>query len=233
MTITADNCNLYHQRQAEQLQLLQYQPLVNKMVNVLSWQCHATFEREDMQQVAQIALLECLRKHQGQCKAQFLRYASTRIRGAILDEMRKLDWRPREIRSQIFRLDEKIKHLTQQNGELMSAEQICTKLNLSQEDYLQLGMSAQSNLLVSLEEMLEQGESLLCQDVLLEEHIRQQSLIAAIDQISPRLQTILSLYYQHGLNLKDIATSLGLTDIRLYQLHKAAITQLHDLLIEH
>ena len=106
---------------AEQKWLLQYLPLVKRIVSQLALQANQVLDREDMEQIGLMGLLECLRRY-GTPDEQFGRFAALRIRGAILDELRRQDWRPRQVRQQTHKIRDAIRQLARQLGRAFRGE---------------------------------------------------------------------------------------------------------------
>ena len=105
-----------NERQSEQALLHQYLPLVKRTVCSLKSHCGPLIGQEDMEQIALMALLEAARRYPGEYDAGFISFAGQRIRGAILDELRRLDWRPRSVRQQAHSFNDVVRQLTRELG---------------------------------------------------------------------------------------------------------------------
>ncbi|BCV34531.1 MAG: FliA/WhiG family RNA polymerase sigma factor [Shewanella algae] len=215
-----------NERQSEQALLHQYLPLVKRTVCSLKSHCGPLIGQEDMEQIALMALLEAARRYPGEYDAGFISFAGQRIRGAILDELRRLDWRPRSVRQQAHSFNDVVRQLTRELGRYPKDSEVTARMGLTQEEYRDYLHATLAESMTSLDEMLGEGLSLGGQDKEIVDFERNQLLIAAIKQLSNREQVILSLYYQHELNLREIAATLGLTETRICQLHKVAVRQL-------
>ncbi|WP_312235067.1 FliA/WhiG family RNA polymerase sigma factor [Pseudescherichia sp.] len=197
-----------------------YLPLVRKVVRQLAPQCSCVMEREDMQQIALIGLLEALRRY-GKPDDGFGGYAVQRIRGAVLDALRSLDWRPRPLRQKFYRIKDLIREQRKALGrEPTPAELAADGVNADEyQHYLALeGADA----LESLDALLSDrhGELPLQGRGLEEQVVNQHMLSRALKTLSAKEQQILYLYYQQDMNLKEIALVLGLTEARICQLNK-------------
>ncbi|MGL6069779.1 sigma-70 family RNA polymerase sigma factor, partial [Craterilacuibacter sp.] len=133
-----------------------YLPLVKRIVRQLASQCAAVIEREDMEQIGLMALLESLRRY-GEPDERFAGFAVLRIRGAILDELRRLDWRPRTVRQDAHRMRDGLRELTRKLGREPSEAEACAELGLSAQDYGEAMQAESAEAMASLDEMLASG----------------------------------------------------------------------------
>lgn len=206
---------------AQESQYLQaYLPLVRKVVRQLASQCNSVMDKQDMEQTALIGLLEAIRRY-GAPDAGFGGYAVHRIRGAILDELRNLDWRPRLLRNKFHKISDIIRGLRKCLGrEPELAELIAA--GVTAEDYQEYLDLESANTLASLDELLGDEHSVLpLQGRRLEdEMVTQHMLSKALSTLKEKEQRILFLYYQQNMNLKEIALVLGLTEARICQINK-------------
>ncbi|MGL5667640.1 MAG: RNA polymerase sigma factor FliA [Shewanella sp.] len=222
--------SLAEERQSEQRVIRQYLPLVKRIVSQMRSHCGVMLSPEDMEQIGMMALLESLRRYPGELDNGFISFAGQRIRGAILDELRRLDWRPRPVRQQAHELNDVVRRLSREMGREPSDIEVATALGLSAEDYRECLYSIQAESMKSLDELLTAGEHPIDRGNNVEKLLLKQTLVKIISKLNAREQLILSLYYHHELNLKEIALVLGLTETRICQLHKSAISQLKIIL---
>jgi RNA polymerase sigma factor for flagellar operon FliA len=218
---------------AEQQWLVQYLPLVKRIVKQLALQASAGLDREDMEQIGLMGLLECLRRY-GAPDEQFARFAALRIRGAILDELRRQDWRPRQVRQQTHRTRDAIRQLARQLGRMPSESEILSSTGLSEKQYQEFLQADVCEAIESLDELLSNGyEGFAESGHSVEERVFKERLLTqALSQLSERERLVLSLYYQHELSLKEIALVLELSDARVCQLSKQAISKANRYLNE-
>ncbi|HFQ9141565.1 TPA: FliA/WhiG family RNA polymerase sigma factor [Enterobacter cancerogenus] len=196
-------------------------PLVHRVVKQLAWQTSSVMDREDMEQIALMGLLTALRRY-GHPDEQFGAYAAQRIRGAVLDELRELDWRPRRLRQKSHKLNDSIREVTRRLGRTPSFEDLSTHLSITAEEYHEYLLLDCAKTLESLDELLG-GDALngtLNTRSLEDEMVTSGTLRAALASLDEREQLILSLYYQHEMSLKEIALVLDLTEARVCQLNK-------------
>lgn len=198
----------------------QYLPLVKRVVKQLAWQTQSVIDSDDMQQVALMGLLNSLRRY-GKPDEQFAAFASQRVRGAILDELRLLDWRPRRLRQKAHKVNDAIRALSRQLGKEVDFEDVNRHLAISADEYQEYLLLDSASALHSLDEMLTTpGEGEFNTRDLEDEIIISDSLRAALAELDEREQLILSLYYQQEMSLKEIALVLELTEARICQLNK-------------
>ncbi|MFQ1965901.1 lateral flagellar system RNA polymerase sigma factor LafS [Aeromonas veronii] len=217
-------------RTGEQAILTRYLPLVKRAACHLRSQVSACFDQEDMEQVGMMGLLEAWRRYGSEPDAQFESYAFKRIRGAMLDELRRLDWRPRQLRQQVHGHNQVQRELHNRLGRAPSEQELAAALDCSVDEVRQLSYASQAEALQSLEEWLENGgkaPTTESDDVDMAMTI--SKVLATLDQ---REQLLLALYYQQELNMKEIALVLGLTESRVCQLHKQCVLQLKQRLVD-
>lgn len=214
---------------AQESQYLQaYLPLVRKVVRQLAPQCNSVMDKQDMEQIALIGLLEAIRRY-GAPDAGFGGYAVHRIRGAILDELRSLDWRPRQLRQKYHQISDLIRDLRKTLGREPELAELIAK-GVTAEDYREYLDLEGANTLASLDELLGDEHSVLpLQGRKLEDQmITQHMLSKALTTLTEKEQQILFLYYQQDMNLKEIALVLGLTEARICQMNKKIAEKLKE-----
>ena len=138
----------------EQRELLAYAPLVKRIVRQLNSQVAGAIDRDDMEQIGLMGLLEALRRY-GQIDAGFGSFASLRIRGAILDELRRQDWRPRAVRQHSHKLRDAVRELTRRLGREPNEQDIMSGLGLSAEAYQAYQMDENAEQIASFDELLQ------------------------------------------------------------------------------
>ncbi|AOW84914.1 FliA/WhiG family RNA polymerase sigma factor [Vibrio mimicus] len=214
-------------------QLLQrHKIMVKRVVNQLKVHATAYCSIDDMQQIGLIALIEAGRRYGDISDPNFPTFAVCRVRGAILDELRRLDWRSRKTRQQAHELNDITRDLIRALGRQPTDAETIKALGTNEQDYYARQSAALAGELQSLDQLIENGvENQLSghYDGLKHEHIR-RSLETALNKLSKRDQLLLTLFYQHELNLNEIALILDLTSPRICQLHKQALKQLNQYL---
>lgn len=208
----------------EQRWLLEYLPLVKRIVNQLSLQASQVMDREDMEQVGLMGLLEGLRRY-GMPDEHFARFASLRVRGAILDELRRLDWRPRQVRQKAHKVRDMLRQLARHLGRQPRETEALAATGLSAAQFQAHLQHEAGEAIESLDALLLAGERDFGQDgSCVEARVHSERLLAqALDHLDERERLVLTLYYQHELNLKEIGLVLEISDARVCQLSKQGI----------
>lgn len=206
--------------------LTRYLPLVKRVVKQLSWQTQSVIDSEDMEQIALMGLLSSLRRY-GEPDEQFASYAYSRVRGAVLDELRLLDWRPRRMRQKAHKLNDTIRELTRKLGRELAFDDLTRHLDITPEEYQEYLLLQSASALHSLDEMLSADANIAHHSRPLDEEIiLNDALRAALETLDKREQLILTLYYQHELSLKEIALILDITEARVCQLNKGIVQKI-------
>ncbi|MBV8043961.1 FliA/WhiG family RNA polymerase sigma factor [Pluralibacter sp.] len=222
---------LQERKHIESNLLRQYLPLVHKLVNQLRVHAGPVMGREDMIQLGLMALLDALRRYPGQLDDGFLLYCKQKIRGAILDELRRLDWRSRSVRQEAHRLNDVTRKLTQRLGRAPKADELAGEMGVTLDELRTLEQDTHADALQSLETLLEQGSHFHPAGHDANGALEKQRWLAqALAQLPESDRLVLSLYYQHELNMKEIAAVMQRTEARVCQLHKQAVSRLQTLL---
>ena len=205
--------------------LEKYAYLVQRAAAHMRTQIGVMVDRDDIQQIGLMALLTAIRRYGRSADAQFESYAFKCIRGAMLDEFRRTDWRPRQLRQQAHQYRDKVRQLSKELKREPNDSEICQALQLTQEQYTELQYVAQAEAIESFEQTLEMtGNQFVAEganeDTALEVKM---SLKRAIDSLPARNKLLMHLYYTHELNMKEIALTLNLTESRVCQLHKQSV----------
>ncbi|WP_374623391.1 RNA polymerase sigma factor FliA [Pandoraea sp.] len=222
--------------------LTQYAPLVRRLALQLMAKLPASVELEDLIQAGMLGLLDASNRYQETQGAQFETYASQRIRGAMLDELRELDWASRGIRKTARQIEKAVQRLEQRLGRGPSESEIAGEMSISLADYQQMLQDIHGCQLVYYEDFDSADEEpfidRICADpgadpltMLLDEGLR-GGVIDAIDQLPEREKLLMSLYYDQGLNLREIGAVLEVSESRVCQLHSQAISRLRTTLRE-
>jgi RNA polymerase sigma factor for flagellar operon FliA len=182
-------------------------------------------------------LIDAFNKFDHTKKVQFKSYAQFRVRGAILDSLRELDWSPRELRRKGRAVEEAIRALTQRNGRAPQEAEIAREMNLSLHDFQLLLGDLKGLEIGSLhaERSEDSGEEELAflptspeEDPLfrcLQGEMRQR-LVDAIEELPEKERLVLTLYYYEELTMKEIGLTLGVVESRVSQIHSAAVLRL-------
>lgn len=213
----------------------QYLPEVRRIALSLQVRLPASIELNDLIQAGVVGLIESLGRFDQSVGASFATFASQRIRGAMIDELRTRDWMPRSVRRRARDMDACIRHLEQQLGRPPVEREIADALDMSMEEYRQLLNDTNSGDLLPLDDLIgarvdeEYGDSRSSSpfEELLDSQQRER-LVQAIEGLPEREKILMSLYYQKEMNLKEIGVIMGVTESRVCQLHSQAVSRLRS-----
>lgn len=219
--------------------LEQYLPIVRRQALALQVKLPASVELDDLIQAGMVGLLDCLSRYDAKHGASFTTYASQRIRGAMIDELRSRDWVPRSVRRNARALDEAIRRLEQRLGRPADEREIATELDVELEEYHQILGDANGGQLLPFEEIVAEGGEPAAGAgappspfAALADSQQRGRLVEAIEQLPEREKLLLGLYYQEELNLKEIGAVLGVSESRVCQLHSQAVSRLRAKLVD-
>ena len=219
----------------------QHAPLVRRIAYHLMGRLPPSVDVGDLIQSGMIGLLEAARNFATDRSASFETYAGIRIRGAMLDELRRTDWTPRSVHRKTREVAEVVRQIEMETGADADDAQVIKRLGLTPEEYHQILADAASSRLLSLTAP-DDGDGGGAMDVIdhasLEpaDHIEQggmrQALVDAITTLPEREQLVMSLYYEQELNLKEIGAVLGVTESRVCQIHGQAVVRLRARMVD-
>ena len=210
----------------EQRHLVAYAPLVKRIARQLNSQVSGAMGREDMEQIGLIGLLEALRRY-GAPDAGFASYAGLRVRGAILDELRRQDWRPRAVRQESHKMRDAVRALTRKLGHEPNDKEAAEALGLTQEEWRQFLLDDVAEELLSFDEILQEASERAHSAPGPEEQFMvRRSLEQALNALSEREQRVIQMIYEFELSYKEIAAVLDLSDARVCQLNKSALAKM-------
>jgi RNA polymerase sigma factor for flagellar operon FliA len=225
--------------------IMKYAPLVKNIVERISARLPSHLNvKEDLINVGVIGLISSIEKFDKKRNVKFETYASFRIRGAVLDELRARDWMPRSTRNKHSKLEESFSSLQKLLGRPPDEEEMCRYLNISLEKYHKVLDEAKGITLLSSEDLPpDYRENYKNYDFLEDiEHKNPFLFLAtnelkgilkkAIDALPEKERLVLSLYYYEELTMKEIGRVVNLTESRVCQLHTQAILRLRGSLKE-
>ena len=216
--------------------ILEYAPLVKLVAGRLSMYLGYNVEYEDLVSYGIFGLIDAIDKFDYSKAVKFETYASLRIRGAILDQIRKMDWIPRTIRQKQKQIDAVMRQIESEKGRTASDEEIAVGLGISNEEYLEWQSKMKITNVVSLNEYLEQGSEvpndstasryfIMPEDAVEQDELKVM-LIESLQLLTERERRVVELYYYEELTLKEISHVLEVTESRVSQLHTRALQKM-------
>ena len=214
--------------------------LVSRIAHHLITRLPASVDVNDLIQSGMIGLIEASRIFDPSQGASFETYASIRIRGAMLDELRKGDWVPRSVHRHLRAATEATRAVEQRTGRAASTREVATALDMPIDDLSRLLADAVRGHVLSLDAHTEDEDKAPLKFVEhaaspadhLDDREFRRELVAAIENLPQREKLVLSLYYEQELNLREIGAVLEVTESRVCQIHAQALVRvrarLHD-----
>lgn len=236
----------YHQETspvAEEDLVIHYMPLVKTIVGRLAMNLPSHVRIEDLHSAGLVGLLQALRSYDPSSAASFETYARNRIRGAMLDELRRMDWVPRSVHDKARRIEKTMYALEQRLGRMPEPREMAAALDLSLADYQQWLEDVKPATFLSLDTAAHSDDpdsgplSETVEDPAQEEpgdRVARAELVTIIQQRLQQLpeaqRRVLCMYYLEDLRLKEIAVVFGVTESRICQIHSQAILSLRSYL---
>lgn len=224
---------------------LKYAPLVKYVAGKVAIGMPQSVEFDDLVSYGSFGLLDAIEKFDPNRDIKFKTYAMTRIRGAIFDELRSIDWIPRSIRQKAKQVEETIAMLENKMGHTIEDQDIAKEMGLSVEEFQSLMTKISGTSIISLNDVWYLGDdndeisfmetlessSNLNPDTLIEKEEVKSVIVEAIKQLPDKEKKVIVLYYYEDLTLKEIGEVLEVTESRISQLHTKAIMRLRGKLI--
>ncbi len=214
--------------------ILDHLPLLHHIVGRMSWDIPGRVDREDLLGWGMIGLIAAADSFDPMRGLKFSTYAYPKIRGGILDELRRMDFLPRGRREKVRELDRVVAGLEQENGVPPTPEEIAAKLDVGLDEVDTIIHSARVAGCVSLEEGPSEALAGMLCDPKSDDPMgsaewleTKRLLVGAISQLPEAEQTVITLYYGEELLLKEIGTVLGVTESRVSQIHSRALYRLN------
>ncbi len=215
-----------------------YSPLVRRVAYHLVGRLPDSVDVDDLIQAGMLGLLEAAGKYKGSQGASFETYASIRMRGAMLDELRRTDWVPRSVHRSVREMVDAIHAVETRLGRRASDVEIAAELGVSLDRYHEIAREAVSCRMFSTEELAPEPDSFLSSsredgpEQELAERKARDALAGAITQLPEREALVMSLYYSDELNMREIGEVLGVSESRVCQLHGQALARLRARLVK-
>lgn len=221
----------------------QYIPMVRRMAHHLVARLPASVQIEDLMQAGMLGLLDALGRFEEGLGAQFETYATQRIKGSMLDELRRGDWVPRSVRQTQRKIEGAMQRVEHKLGRGASDTEMAMELDVPLAAFQQMLADARGAQLFYYEDM-DSGED---SDNYLDRHVVdrgtdpherladrrfREAIVAGIDRLPEREKLVMGLYYEQEMNFKEIAAVLTVTESRICQLHSQAVARLRTKLKE-
>ncbi|OXM84693.1 FliA/WhiG family RNA polymerase sigma factor [Paenibacillus rigui] len=229
---------------AKQSLIETYLPLVDYVSNRLSIGLPKNVAKEDLASFGIMGLIDAIEKFDYQRGLQFETYASWRIRGAIIDGLRQGDWVPRSIREKSKKIEEAYQKLEQQYLRSVTDTEISAYLQVSESEFQQMVQEIAITTVCSIDDPIREEDSETRLSLLIDEKAKnpeykvnefylKETLAKAIERLTEKERTVVSLFYFEELSLSEIAEVMALSPSRISQLHSKAILRLRGSLSRH
>ena len=214
--------------------VVQHAPLVKRIAYHLMSRLPPSVQADDLIQAGMIGLLEASRNYDAKQGASFETYAGIRIRGAMLDEIRKNDWAPRSVHRKARKVAEAVRKIENEKGRDARDNEVAEALEMSLEEYHQVLQDASGYLVLSFDDMGVDDEAIASQvshrvpspvEGLQREDFK-RSLEESIAGLPERERLVMTLYYDEELNLREIGAVIGVSESRVSQIHSQALLRL-------
>ncbi|WP_202944208.1 RNA polymerase sigma factor FliA [Cellvibrio japonicus] len=215
-----------------------YAPLVKRIAYHMMLRMPASVQVEDLIQAGMIGLIEASQKYDASRGASFETYAGIRIRGAIVDEMRRGDWAPRSVHRNGRRISQAMAAVEARTGRDASDTEIAAELDVGLDEYYQMLQDSSGSRLFSYEETFGEEDSNIDGSdhssvfasplESIQRDGLKRALADAIALLPERERLVLALYYDEELNLKEIGLVLGVSESRISQIHSQAAARLRQ-----
>lgn len=221
----------------EQL-ILEYAPLVKIVAGRLSMYLGYNVEYDDLVSYGIFGLIDSIDKFDFGKEVKFETYASLRIRGSILDQIRKMDWIPRTVRQKQKQLDTAIREFEAEHGRQATDEELAVKLGITGEELLDWQSQMKVTNVISLNEFMESGAEVPNEknlashfegpEEVVEKAELKEMLKQSLDLLTEKEKQVVLLYYYEELTLKEISYTLEVTESRVSQIHTRALQKMRE-----
>ncbi len=217
--------------------ILEYAPLVKVVAGRLSMYLGYNVEYEDLVSYGIFGLIDAIDKFDSRKEVKFETYASLRIRGSILDQIRKMDWIPRTVRQRQRQIDAAMKEIESNMGRPATDNEIAAALGISDDEYCEWQSQMKVTNVVSLNEYLEMGTDISNEKAHVSRHFDapekvmeqaelKEMLAEALELLTDKERKVIVLYYYEELTLKEISNVLEVSESRVSQLHTKGLQKM-------
>jgi RNA polymerase sigma factor for flagellar operon FliA len=221
--------------------VLEHTPLIRYIVNRIAVRLPSHIDLDDLHNTGVIGLMDAIEKYNPEKNCKFKTYAEFRIKGAILDQLRSLDWVPRSVRQKSRRLERAYLEIEQRLGRSASEHEVADSLGLELAEFHFLVNQVRGVSMVNLDELRSGGDldqsgfGDIFEDVKAENPFHslkarelRQAIAECIASLPEKERLVISLYYFEDLNMKEIGNVLGITESRVCQIHTKAVCRLRS-----
>ncbi len=221
--------------------VLEHTPLIRYIVNRIAVRLPTHIDLDDLQNTGVIGLMDAIDKYDPNKNCKFKTYAEFRIKGAILDQLRSLDWVPRSIRQKSRRLEQAYTEVEQRLGRSATENEVAGSLGIELDEFHFLLNQVRGISMINLDELRSGADSDqpmhgdIFEDVKAENPFTslksremRQAVAECIGILPEKERLVISLYYYEDLNMKEIGNVLGITESRVCQIHTKAVARLRS-----
>ncbi len=235
--VVIDKVSMYSDDKTPSIESLveEHTVLVKRIAHHMMGRMPANVAVDDLIQSGMIGLIDAIQKFDHGKGASFETYAGIRIRGAMIDELRRGEWAPRSVHRNARRIQQAIKAIENRTGGEASDLQIADELEVSLDEYYSMSQDSMATRLFSMDELVAPDEQILQTDderelanpfTDIQKSSLKKHLVKAITELPEREQMVLALYYDEELNLREIGEVLGVSESRVSQIHSQAAHRL-------
>lgn len=220
--------------------IVEYAQLVKLVADRLSMYLGYNVDYDDLVGYGIFGLIDAIDKFDYNKNVKFESYASLRIRGAILDQIRKMDWLPRSVRQKQKKIDAAMSKIEAESGHVAEDEEIAKELDISIDELVSWKGQAKASNLISLDEYTDAGSEIKMDSTrnthfdqpeeVVEKTELRKKLVEAIDSLTEKEKSVITFYYYEDMTLKEISAILEVSESRVSQLHTKALNRMRKIL---
>lgn len=217
--------------------IIEYSGLVKVVAGKLSMYLGSNVEYDDMVGYGVFGLIDAIDKFDYGKGIKFETYASLRIRGEILDQIRRMDWIPRTVRQKQKMLEAANKAIEERTGRIATDEELADELGISIEELIDMQNETKITNVISLDEYMDQGDSkvepvetkdYLQPDKVVEKDELKKMVVEVLGTLTDKEKKVIMLYYYEDMTLKEIAAVMDVSESRVSQLHSKALVKMRQ-----
>ena len=227
-------CAMYAEvdKDQQQQRIVEHLGLVKRIAYHLIGRLPSSVQLDDLIQAGMLGLIEASKNYNPSQGASFETYASIRVRGAMLDEVRHADWSPRSLHRKMREVSEAIRQIENETGRDAKDHEVAERMGISLDDYHNIMRDSANSRMFSIDQADDEGHGYhLSSDEkdpsgVLQKEGFAQALAQCISELPEREQLVMSLYYNEELNLKEIGQVLEISESRVCQIHGQSLARI-------